>query len=158
MYSLLNLIVMTKLTTQNFLLVNDEKDRNAAIELLAQNELPVSDLDKSKKLFVLKKDNSVIGTGGLEFFDECALLRSVSVKKEERGKSWGRFISRHLEKVAKAEGVNCLYLLTTTAKDFFRKEGYIPVERHKVPKQIQNSSEFASVCPSTAVVMKKSLA
>ena len=144
--------------TQNLILVNNENDRNAAIELLSQNALPVIDLDESKKLFVLKKDDSIIGTGGLEFFDECALLRSVSVKKEERGKNWGRYISRQLEDVAKDKGVNCIYLLTTTAKDFFSKEGYIPVERHEVPKQIQNSSEFASVCPSTAVVMKKSLA
>ena len=148
---------MNKLLLQELLLVNNEKDRSAAIELLVQNELPVSDLDDSKKLFVLKKGNSIIGTGGLEFFDESALLRSVSVKKEERGKSWGRFISRQLEIIAKTGGVNCLYLLTTTAKDFFCKEGYIQVAREMVPKQIQNSSEFASVCPSTAVVMKKNL-
>ena len=148
---------MSKVIMQSFLKVGNEKDRKAVIELLSQNELPVSDLDEKKTLFVLKEDDIIIGTGGLEFFHECAVLRSVSVKKEERGKSWGRFISRQLEEVAKAKGVNCLYLLTNTAVDFFSKEGYIQVEREKVPMQIQNSSEFASVCPSTAVVMKKNL-
>ena len=92
---------MNKVTSQYLLLVNNKKDRNAAIQLLVQNELPVSDLDENKMLFVLKKDDSIIGTGGLELFDEYALLRSVSVKKEERGKSWGRFISRQLEEFAK---------------------------------------------------------
>jgi amino-acid N-acetyltransferase len=148
---------MNKVITEDFFRVDNEKDRKGAIELLSENELPVSDLDEGKKLFILKEDDSIIGTGGLEFFDECALLRSVSVKKEERGKSWGRYISRQLEKVAKAEGANCLYLLTTTAMDFFSKEGFVQVGRDKVPTEIQNSSEFTSVCPSTAVVMKKNL-
>jgi amino-acid N-acetyltransferase len=148
---------MNKVITEDFFRVDNEKDRKGAIELLSENELPVSDLDEGKKLFILKEDDSIIGTGGLEFFDECALLRSVSVKKEERGKSWGRYISRQLEKVAKAEGANCLYLLTTTAMDFFSREGYVQVGRDNVPAEIQNSSEFTSVCPSTAVAMKKNL-
>ncbi len=54
--------------------------------------------------------------------------------------------------------MNCLYLLTTTAKDFFNKEGYIVVNRDEVPEPIKNSSEFSSVCPSTAIVMKKEIA
>ena len=60
---------MNKEITEYLLLVNNKKDRISAIELLVQNELPVSDLDESKMLFVLKKDNSIIGTGGLEIFD-----------------------------------------------------------------------------------------
>ena len=148
---------MNKIITQNFFRVDKEEDRIAVIELLSINDLPVSDLGEDKELFILKIDDDIIGTGGLEFFGECALLRSISVKKEERGKSWGRFISRQLEDFATTKGVNCLYLLTTTAEHFFAKEGYTQVERNNVPKSIQDSSEFASVCPSTAVVMKKSL-
>jgi amino-acid N-acetyltransferase len=146
---------MNKEITEDLLLVNNKKDRISAIELLVENELPVSDLDESKMLFVLKKENSIIGTGGLEIFDECALLRSVSLKREERGKNLGRYITRQLESFAKNRSVNCIYLLTTTAKDFFTKEGYIEVDRNNVPGQIQNTSEFSSVCPTTAVVMKK---
>ena len=157
LYSPLNLIVMIKVIKQYLFQVDNEEDRNAVIELLSVNDLPVNDLDENKKLFVLKKDDDIIGTGGLEFFDECVLLRSISVKKEERGKSWGRYISKQLEDFAKASGVNCIYVLTITAKDFFSKEGYILVERETVPEQIKNSSEFASVCPSTALVMKKTL-
>lgn len=148
---------MNNFTPKNLLVVSDENDRNGAIELLVENELPVSDLDADKKLFVVKIGNRVVGTGGLEFFNGSALLRSISVKREERGKSLGRLISRQLEARAKAEGVHCLYLLTTTAKDFFSKEGYTQVLRDEVPMQIQNSTEFSSVCPSTAIVMKKKL-
>ena len=146
---------MIKLTEE--LCIADEKDRIEAIELLIESELPVSDLDENKKLYVLKKYNRIIGTGGLEFFNACALLRSISVQKNERGKGLGQLITSRLENIAKGRGVDCLYLLTTTAIHFFIKEGYNPVDRNEVPEAIQKSSEFESICPSTAVVMKKAL-
>ena len=83
------------------------------------------------------------------------IMKCQPLKREERGKNLGRFITRQLESFAKNRSVNCIYLLTTTAKDFFTKEGYIEVDRNNVPGQIQNTSEFSSVCPTTAVVMKK---
>ncbi len=149
---------MNTKSSPGLLLIKDVSQRNAAIELLKQNNLPVSDLDENKDLYALVEDQNIIATGGLEFFGDCALLRSVSVKKEEQGRGWGKIINGELEIVAKNKGVNCLYLLTTTAKDFFYKEGYIVVNRDEVPEPIKNSSEFSSVCPSTAIVMKKEIA
>ena len=72
---------MNKEITEYLLLVNNKKDRISAIELLVENELPVSDLDESKMLFVLKKENSIIGTGGLEIFDN-------EVSASEKGGTW----------------------------------------------------------------------
>jgi len=69
----------------------------------------------------------------------------------------GRFITGELEKLARQKGINDLYLLTTTAKDFFTKEGYEIIDRVRVPFEIKNTSQFSSVCPSSATVMKKSL-
>ncbi len=147
---------MSKLNNELFIAA-DEKDRISAIELLVKSDLPVSDLNENKKLYVLKKNNRIIGTGGLEFFDRCALLRSISVEQGKRGKGRGQLITKRLEEIAKSKGIDCLYLLTITAKQFFTREGYNPIERDVVPEAIQKSSEFASVCPSTAVVMKKAL-
>jgi amino-acid N-acetyltransferase len=127
------------------------------IALLKENDLPTSDLDSAKDLFALLKKDAVVGTGGLEFFSGCALLRSVSVRKDQQGKGLGRFINHELEKISKQRRITCLYLLTTTAKEFFEKEGYGVISREETPLQIKSTSEFSSLCPASAIVMKKTL-
>jgi len=127
------------------------------VALLKENDLPTSDLDSVKDLFALLQKNKVVGTGGLEFFSDCALLRSVSVRKNLQGKGLGKFITRELEKISKQRRIHCLYLLTTTAKDFFKKEGFGVINREEVPTQIKNTSEFSSLCPASATIMKKTL-
>lgn len=132
-----------------------ENERLQAIAILQQQNLPTSDIDEDKLLYLLMDGEAVIGTAGLEIFDDCALLRSVSVIKVEQGKGYGRFINGEIENYAKESGINCLYLLTTTAKDFFDKQGYCVIKREESPAALQQTAEFTSLCPSTAVVMKK---
>jgi len=137
--------------------VKDDKTRREVIDLLVKSNLPVEDLDENKRLYALIEDERIVGTGGLEFFGDCALVRSVSIKEEERGRGLGKNINRYLEKIAKENGVHFLYLLTTTASEFFTKEGYETISREIVPDTIKSTSEFSSVCPSTAIVMKKKI-
>lgn len=135
----------------------NENLRQQVIELLQENNLPVSDLGEGKHLFALLQNGKVVGTGGLELFSNCALLRSISVKKDLQNRGLGKYINKELERVSKEKGIDCLYLLTTTAKDFFCHEGYEVVDREEAPELIKNTSEFSSVCPSTAVAMRKYL-
>lgn len=132
-----------------------ENERLQAIAILQQQKLPTSDIDEDKLLYLLMSGENIIGTAGLEIFEDCALLRSVSVIKEEQGKGYGKIINNEIENYAKESGINCLYLLTTTAKDFFDKQGYCVIKRHESPAALQQTAEFTSLCPSTAVVMKK---
>jgi amino-acid N-acetyltransferase len=132
-----------------------ETERQEAINLLSQHGLPISDIDDDKLLYLLVNGEKIIGTAGLEIFNDCALLRSVSVIKEEQGKGYGKVINEQLENYAKESGINCLYLLTTTAKDFFDKQGYCVIKREESPESIKQTAEFTSLCPSSAVVMKK---
>lgn len=132
-----------------------EEERQQAIQLLQQHKLPVQDLDEDKLLYLLKEGDKVIGTAGLEIFEDCAMLRSVSVIKEEQGKGYGKLINNEIEFYAKESGINCLFLLTTTAKDFFEKQGYCVIKREEAPEAIKQTAEFSSLCPSSAVVMKK---
>ena len=131
--------------------------RAATLALLRENDLPVSDLDETKTLFACLSNTDVVGTGGLESFRDCALLRSISIKKDLQKKGLGKFIVGELEKLARQNGVNCLYLLTTTAGDFFTKIGYETIDREEAPIEIKNTTEFSSICPSTAKVMRKFL-
>jgi len=131
--------------------------RAAALALLSDNDLPVRDLDETKTLFACLSNGDVIGTGGLERFRDCALLRSISIKKDLQKKGLGKFIVGEVEKLAGQTGINCLYLLTTTAGDFFTKIGYETIDREAVPLEIKNTTEFSSICPSSATVMRKIL-
>ena len=132
-----------------------ESERQQAINLLQQHQLPTSDIDDDKLLYLLVDGEKIIGTAGLEIFEDCALLRSVSVVKEEQGKGYGKIINEQIEKYVKESGINCLYLLTTTAKDFFDKQGYCVIKREESPDALKQTTEFTSLCPSSAVVMKK---
>ncbi|MBS1510928.1 MAG: GNAT family N-acetyltransferase [Bacteroidetes bacterium] len=133
------------------------EEREQAIQLLQQHQLPVADIDDDKLLYLLLDGETVIGTAGLEIFEDCALLRSVSVNQEQQGKGYGKFLNETLEQYAKESGINCMYLLTTTAKDFFDRQGYCVITREEAPTAIKATAEFSSLCPSSAVVMKKRL-
>jgi amino-acid N-acetyltransferase len=134
-----------------------EKERQQAIILLQQHKLPVTDIDEDKLLYLLLDGEGIIGTAGLEIFEDCALLRSVSIIKEEQGKGYGNFLNTAIESYAAEAGISCLYLLTTTAKDFFNKLGYCVISREEAPASVQQTAEFSSLCPSSAVLMKKRL-
>ncbi len=134
-----------------------EEDRKMGISLLQAQQLPTADINEDTMLYLLWNEERVVGTAGIDIFDDCALLRSVSVVKEEQGKGFGRIINEEMEKFAKESGINCLYLLTTTAKDFFDKQGYCAIGREEAPVAVKETAEFTSLCPSSAVVMKKRL-
>lgn len=126
--------------------------------LLQKANLPVNDIGEKVELFSLEDNEEIIGTAGLEIDGQIGLLRSVSVLESQKGKGYGHLIVQNLETYAQTQNIKELYLLTTTAKDFFEKKcNYDVVERVNVPTEIQNSQQFASVCPASAVVMKKSL-
>jgi amino-acid N-acetyltransferase len=147
---------MNSLTEYNVVAV-EAGLKQAVLALLRENDLPVGDLDETKTLFACLSNGDVIGTGGLESFRDCALLRSISIKKDLQKKGLGKFIVGELEKMARKTGVHCLYLLTTTAAGFFAKIGYETIDRETVPIEIKNTTEFSSICPSTAEVMRKFL-
>ena len=67
----------------------------------------------------------------------------------------GTRLIKKLESIAREQGIDALYLLTTTAGDFFLKRGYGVVDRTVVPAGIQATEEFVSICPSNAVPMMK---
>ena len=145
-------------TREEYTIVAAEMElRQSVLALLRENGLPVTDINETKTLFACLNHGEVIGTGGLEFFKDCALLRSISVRQDLQRKGLGKFIVSELEKLVGQKGIDCLYLLTTAAKDFFTKEGYETIDREKAPLEIKNTSQFSTVCSSTATVMRKIL-
>jgi N-acetylglutamate synthase-like GNAT family acetyltransferase len=81
----------------------------------------------------------------------------VAIAKDRRKAGLGSSLLSALERHASRLGVRELVLLTQTAEPFFARHGYARVERASVPKPIQATAEFRSLCPASAVCMSKPL-
>lgn len=134
-----------------------EKERQEVLHLLTEQKLPVTDITEDTLLYRLFDGDKVTGTAGLDIFDDCALLRSVSVVPNSRGKGYGKVLNEQIEKFAKESGISCMYLITHTAKDFFDRQGYCVIDRTTAPDAIKQTDQFTGLCPSSAVVMKKTI-
>jgi amino-acid N-acetyltransferase len=127
--------------------------------LLEGSGLPTSDLEAARPVFaVVRGGGLVVAAGALQRFGSFALLRSVVVAEGHRGAGLGSAIVSELERLAQADQVEQLILLTQTAAEFFARQGYHAIERGEVPEAMQGSEEFRSLCPSSATCMAKSLA
>lgn len=134
----------------------DEFD--SVFELLAEAKLDISDLKQPNiRLFRFEENGQAIGVGGLEVFEELALLRSVAVKKELQGKGFGKDLVAQIEQSARNSGIKSLYLLTNTAPEFFRSIGYEQIDRNDFAEPLKQTAQFAGLCPVSAVCMWKIL-
>lgn len=126
--------------------------------LLDRNDLPARDVRAKPECFhVAVVDGDRVGGGGVEVYGREGLLRSIVVEPSVRGEGVGTAICDALERRAAEKGVERLYLLTTTAADFFEDRGYDPVERSAVPRVIGETTEFAELCPDAAACLRKRL-
>lgn len=126
---------------------------------LAAAGLPVDDLNEPGRLwFAARRDGRIIGHAGLEPYGKAALLRSVVLVDGERGRGWGRMLVEAVCAEAAGRGIATLYLLTTTAEAFFAHIGFARIARAEVPADVAASREFSTLCPASAVVMRKTLA
>jgi amino-acid N-acetyltransferase len=136
--------------------VKTDKELNSLKNFLQVNQLPADDLQLSNSLLLTyyNSNETLVGSGGLEFYGDMALLRSLAVSPELRGQQLGKQIMHDLLQQARTSNIREIYLLTLTAFYFFQKLGFTEVHRDQVPDEIKASSEFSHVCPSTAHVMK----
>ncbi len=135
------------------------RDFDAVESLLSANDLPLDGVKESFSGFAVAEDEGrIAGAIGLEKFGSVALLRSAVVSPEYRGSGVGRrLVEQVLERAAK-EGVEELFLLTTTAENYFPRFGFDRTTRSAVPAAVKASAEFQGACPDTAVVMKRRIA
>lgn len=127
--------------------------------LLAGCDLPTSDLvaNARVRLYGCRIDGELVGAVGLESLGRVALLRSLAVAPSQRGKGLGQALVANAERHATTQGMDTLYLLTTTASGFFAELGYTPADRTQAPEAIRATPQFAGLCPATATFMSKRL-
>jgi amino-acid N-acetyltransferase len=133
-------------------------DIEDVLGLLTAHALPLDGLrDYVETTIVARAGGRITGCAALEMYDAGALLRSVAVAPEVKGQGVGRQLTGAIIDLARERGVPALYLLTTTADGYFPKFGFERITRDDVPDSVKASVEFTSACPSSAVVMRKSL-
>jgi amino-acid N-acetyltransferase len=120
--------------------------------------LPSRDIRSKRECFYIAHDGTdPVGIGGIETHGADGLLRSVVIEQSAWGRGFGTALCDSLEATASADGIEKLYLLTTTAADFFAARGYREIERADAPDSIQQTTEFDELCPTTATCMKKAV-
>ncbi len=123
--------------------------------LLVVNDLPTAGVDDHWKTFIVARDDAkVVACGGAEAYQFAALIRSVAVRPEYRGRGLGRRIVRQLLDRLASRGIREFYLLTTTAEAYFKKRGFKTIDRDEVHPQLLSSREFTDACPESAVCMR----
>lgn len=137
-------------------LVKSDRELNSLRNFLRGNQLPADDLKLADSLYLTYYDSleELVGSGGLEFYGDKTLLRSLAVSQAIRSQSLGKQIVEDLLRQVKERGIKEIYLLTLTAYYFFLKLGFTEINRDEVPEEIKASSEFLHVCPASARVMR----
>lgn len=99
--------------------------------------------------------HAIVAVAGIEPAGSDGLLRSVAVREDWRAHGLARELVQRLIGQAEARGLSALYLLTTTAEQYFPRFGFAPIARALVPSSVAGTIEFTSACPATAVVMQR---
>lgn len=134
-------------------------DAPAIQALLEAAGLPTSDLTPEllEHFLVLREGGALVAVGGLEWSGGEALLRSVAVAPNTRGRSVGKALVTALEQQARRRGARAIHLLTTTAEPYFAALGYQLAPRESAPAGIRRTTQFAGLCPSSSAFMVKRL-
>jgi len=135
------------------------RDLDAVEGLLSASVLPLDGVKENLSGFIVAEEGGrIIGAVGLEKFGSIALLRSAVVSNEHRGSGVGRRLVEHILERAEKDGIEELFLLTTTAEDYFPRFGFTRTTRSAVPPAVKASAEFRGACPDTALVMTRRIA
>jgi len=115
----------------------DAKDIEQVTRLLTECGLPAEDAAEHIQHFVVARSGDrMAGTIGLQPAGRMALLRSLAVADEYRGQGLATSLYDRMVAYAQARGIEKLYLLTLSARDFFTHRGFAIADRSSVPKQI----------------------
>jgi amino-acid N-acetyltransferase len=132
----------------------------AAVEaLLGQAGLPLDGLrEHFSHALVARRGAQIVGCVALEFHGGAALLRSLAVSPSDRGRRLGQRLTAEALALSRQAGARDVYLLTQTAAGFFPRFGFAVEDRSLAPAPLQQSAEFQSACPASAVLMHAKVA
>lgn len=128
-------------------------DFDAFVAALRAARLPTEDLRSEPFRYFCLDD---VAWGGLGD-EHDALIRSVVVKPEARGRGLGALLVGALVERARQDGVQRLWLLTTDSAPFFARLGWTAAKRSSAPPKITASRQFSDLCPASSTIMVRAL-
>ena len=123
-----------------------EEDIPQMEALITAEGLPAYELAEYLETFlVLDEGEAVVGCAGLEIYGEAALLRSVVVAPERRGRVDGRRLVEAALAEARERSVRRVYLFTMHADGFFRRLGFREVDLGEFEEAVRASRQYEVV-------------
>jgi N-acetylglutamate synthase-like GNAT family acetyltransferase/protein-tyrosine-phosphatase len=131
-------------------------DLDAIKRLLVGSLLPSRDVGGTNQRFIVASENGrLIGCAGLQVAGQDGLVRSMAVHWTRRNAGLGSRLHERLLFEAVLAGVRTLYVVTTTAEDFFAGHGFKKIAAKAVPSELQASEEFTAFVPGGSTVMSR---
>ncbi len=133
-------------------------DLDTIRHILQTNSLTSDDITQHLENFLVAEINGVVvGTIGMEFYQNIGLLRSAAVLPSHQHQRIGDKLVASIHGYAQERGVNEIVLLTTTAEEYFKRKGFTTINRNEIDGQVLTSNQFNGACPSTAICMRMKL-
>lgn len=131
-------------------------DYAAVAALLEQASLPVDGVADlfGENCVVAEGAGGLAGVAAIEPYGAYGLLRSVAVAPNERNHGLAARLVLDRLAWASKHGMTAVYLLTTTAADYFPRFGFERISREEAPAEIRSAPQFTSCCPASAVLMR----
>jgi arsenate reductase len=128
------------------------------VSALREAGLPTEDLTEPSQAFFAFRDadRALVGFGGYLLADRIALLRSIVVVPSQRRRGIGAAMLAQLLARA-ADDADTAWLLTMDAEGFFARHAFVRKERADAPPPVAAAPQFASICPTSAVLMCRPL-
>jgi len=122
------------------------RDVPAILDLIRAVHLPPEGIEETIAYFwVAREGERLVGTVGLEVYDDRALLRSLAVTPARQCTGLGSALTETALAYLTTRQFRAVYLLTTTAEAFFARHDFYLLARDEVPASVQRSVEFQSV-------------
>ena len=106
---------------------------------------------------VAEVDRRPVATAAWEQMEGAALLRSIAVAPEARGKGLGTHVVVGALRQAHAAGFRTAWLATEDAADFFQRCGFARVDRDQVPAMVLDHPQIQRECSQSAVILRATL-
>lgn len=131
------------------------EDWPAIERLLTDRGLPAAGARSHLHCFVVVAEGPVVvACAGIERYGAVGLLRSVAVAESLAGHGLGTKLVTALLEQARGLGLRAVYLLTTTAAEYFPRFGFEMIPREGLPSSLTASEELCGACPASAVAMR----
>jgi len=129
-------------------------DRAAVERLLAAARLPLAGVaEHFDEFLVAAASEGIVGAIAIERYPPFGLLRSAAVDERWRARGLGALLVAKALARAREDGLAALYLLTTTAADWFPRFGFRACAREALPEALRASEELRGACPDSATCL-----